>query len=162
MAYQERDFFRLSDTTVETVTSTLVEKLCKGECPNEAVWYWTNTMDRVWNDDFDQPEMIAHHSVTDSEEECVRTHVDEPVSITHFILNDFEDGIIFTFKEIENIEIQVLFSNELPVSKITGNVEFKDSSEKTSIISLNDGDVRYRSKWVIGSIWKISVMGKPN
>ena len=119
-------------------------------------------MDRVWNDDFDQSGIIAHHSVTDLEEECVRTHVEEPVSITHFILNDFEDGIIFTFKEIENIEIQVLFSNELPVSKITGNVEFKDSSEKTSIISLNDGDVRYRSKWVIGSISKIRLMGKLN
>ena len=102
-------------------------------------------MDRVWNDDFDQSE-IAQHSMGQSEEECVRTHVEEPVSITHFILNDFEDGIIFKFKEIENIEIQVLFSNELPVSKITGNVEFKDSSEKTSSVSLNDGTIRYRSK----------------
>ena len=114
----------------------------KGGCPNESVWYWTNTMDRVWDDDFD---VIAHHSVSDSEEKCIRTHVEEPVSITHFILNDFEDGIIFTFKEIENIEIQVLFSNELPVNKITGNVELKDSSGKTSIVSLNNGDVRSRS-----------------
>ena len=102
-------------------------------------------MDRVWDDDFDQSE-IAEHSISKSEEECVRTHVEEPVSITHFILNDFEDGIIFTFKEIENIEIKVLFSNELPVSKITGNVEFKDSSTKTSSVSLNDGTIRYRSR----------------
>ena len=100
-------------------------------------------MDRVWDDDQSE---IAQHSMGQSEEECVRTHVEEPVSITHFILNDFEDGIIFTFKEIENIEIQVLFSNELPVSKITGNVEFKDSSKKTSSVSLNDGAIRYRSK----------------
>ena len=102
-------------------------------------------MDRVWDDDFDQSE-IAEHSISKSNEECVRTHVEEPVSITHFILNDFVDGIIFTFKEIENIEIQVLFSNELPVSKITGNVEFKDSSEKTSSVFLNDGTIRYRSR----------------
>ena len=47
-------------------------------------------MDRVWDDDFDQSEMLQH-SISQSEEECVRTHVEEPVSITHFILNDFED-----------------------------------------------------------------------
>ena len=102
-------------------------------------------MDRVWDDDFDQSE-IAEYSISKSEDECVRTHIEEPVSITHFILNDFEDGIIFTFKEIENIEIKVLFSNKLPVSKITGNVEFKDSTENTSSVSLNEGTIRYRSK----------------
>lgn len=119
-------------------------------------------MDRVWDDDFDQSEMLQH-SISQSEEECVRTHVEEPVSITHFILNDFEDGIIFTFKEIENIEIQVLFSNELPVNKITGNVEFKDSSKKTSSVSLNDGAIRYRSNrnilYTFKILWGIGLIG---
>ena len=104
-------------------------------------------MDRVWDEDFEmgQSELSNHKPIRQSEssvEVCSKSPIEEPVSITQFILNDFEDGIIFTFNEIENIEINILFSNTLPVNKITGNVELKEKNGQTNRISLTEGAVR--------------------
>lgn len=79
---------------------------------------------------------------TDGLSRCKKHMINEPVSITHYILNDFENGIIFNFYENSNIEINILFPLNLSVEKIKGNVSVKEINGQTNIVIMEKGEIR--------------------
>ena len=81
----------------------------------------------------------------DGSTRCKKDMLSEPVSITHYILNEFENGIIFNFYENSNVEINVLFPLNLSVDKIKGNVSVKDKDGQTNIVIMEKGEIRNRS-----------------
>ena len=76
---------------------------------------------------------------------CKKDMISEPVSITHYILNEFENGIIFNFYENSNVEINILFPLNLSIDKIKGNVSVKDINGQTNIVIMEKGEIRNRS-----------------
>ena len=81
----------------------------------------------------------------DGSSRCKKDMISEPVSITHYILNEFENGIIFNFYENSNVEINILFPLNLSVDKIKGNVSVKDIDDQTNIVIMEKGEIRNRS-----------------
>ena len=81
----------------------------------------------------------------DGPSRCKKDMISEPVSITHYILNEFENGIIFNFYENSNVEINILFPLNLSVDKIKGNVSVKDIDGQTNIVIMEKGEIRNRS-----------------
>ena len=81
----------------------------------------------------------------DGSTRCKKDMISEPVSITHYILNEFENGIIFNFYENSNVEINILFPLNLSVDKIKGNVSVKDIDGQTNIVIMEKGEIRNRS-----------------
>ena len=81
----------------------------------------------------------------DSSSRCKKDMISEPVSITHYVLNEFENGIIFNFYENSNVEINILFPLNLSVDKIKGNVSVKDIDGQTNIVIMEKGEIRNRS-----------------
>ena len=81
----------------------------------------------------------------DGSSTCKKDMISEPVSITHYILNEFENGIIFNFYENSNVEINILFPLNLSVDKIKGNVSVKDIDGQTNIVIMEKGEIRNRS-----------------
>ena len=82
---------------------------------------------------------------SDGSSRCKKDMISEPVSITHYILNEFENGIIFNFYENSNVEINVLFPLNLSVDKIKGNVSVKGKDGQTNIVIMEKGEIRNRS-----------------
>lgn len=78
----------------------------------------------------------------DGSSRCKKDMISEPVSITHYILNEFENGIIFNFYENSNVEINILFPLNLSVDKIKGNVSVKDIDGQTNIVIMEKGEIR--------------------
>lgn len=88
-----------------------------------------------------QSDQMEHRKVP-SPTKCKKDMISEPVSITNYILNEFDNGIIFNFYESSNVEINILFPLNLSVNKIKGNVTVKDTNGQTNIVILGSGEIR--------------------
>ena len=86
-------------------------------CPDSVQWYWSHTLDPVYVEK--EPlcilEKVFLNYIDYKSVHNINIKIEEPESIENFILNSFENGIIFNFFESENIELNILLPLNLPI-----------------------------------------------